>query len=293
MNRRACASLVVGLSGMVAGCTVGSGSGKADGWIFETGCIKGDAGDSSLRPYSLSPVFFAGEPIEDVSVTGVHTNQMRIRMQNNSLALQYADTLYFDVLNSYEVARCVRGRIDSKTGEPDWKVTEPLPDGTSTPWCDWTGTVFTDGGAPDASIIAPGAPEAGAPLDGGMSVMATYSRIRLTPYTDVRSSFATLSTCGITNVTAVAFDGYIQFEHFGSAEQPNTPPDQRGEVPTNFVIQFGDQMRAHFDDVLGDQIIVTSKENNVPPPRMAEIGGVLSGYFDFTLERGRSAQPFP
>ena len=39
----------------------------------------------------------------------MHTNEMHIRMQNNGLAIQYADTLFFDVLNSYEVARCVRG----------------------------------------------------------------------------------------------------------------------------------------------------------------------------------------
>lgn len=292
MKRRAWAGLAVGLSGITAGCTVGSGSGTADGFLFQTGCLKGDAGEGSLKPYSLNPVFFAGEPVEDLSVTGMHTNEMRIRMQNNGLPIQYADTLYFDVLNSYEVGRCVRGRV-LPSGEPDWDVTQLLPDGTSTPWCDWTGTVFTDGGAPDAGIIAPGGPDAGASLDGGMSVMATYSRIRLTPYTDVRSSFATLSTCGLTNVTAIAFDGYISFEHFGSAEQPNVPPNLREVVPTDFVIQYGEQMRARFYDILGDQIIVSSKQNNVAPPRVAEIGGVLKGYFDFVLERGRSAQPFP
>jgi hypothetical protein len=270
--------------GLLAGCAVGSGSGSAEGELFQYGCIHDngpDAGADTPRAYNLAPVFFAGEPIEDLSVTGMHSNEMRIRMQNNGLSIQYADTLYFDVVNSYEVARCLRGRIDDH-GQPDWNVTEPLPDGSQTGWCDWSGTQFADGSA-----------DGGGSMDGGMSVMASAPRIHLTPYTDVRSSFATLSTCGITNVTAVAFDGWITFQYFGAAEQPELSPDKREAVDRNFVIQYGDRMRATFHVVLGDQIVITSKQMNLPPPRPPEIGGTLDGYFDFNLERGRSAQPFP
>ncbi len=287
--RCARAVAVLALGGLAAGCAVGSGSGSADGLIFQYGCIYDHAADAGLDTpveYHLNPVFFAGEPIEDLSVTGMHTNEMRIRMQNNGLAIQYADALYVDVVNSYEVARCLRGRIDAN-GQPDWKLTEALPDGSQTWWCDWSGTAFGDGSADGGPV------DAGAAMDGGMSVMASAPRIHLTPYTDVRSSFATLSTCGITNVTALAFDGWIQFKNFGSAEQANRPPASRQPVDPAFAIQFGERMAADFYVVLGDQIVVTSKLMNIPPPRPPEIGGTLKGSFDFNLERGRSAQPFP
>lgn len=283
MRSRARALLAVALGGLAAGCAVGSGSGSASGEIFQYGCIvdhTADAGADAPRAYNLAPVYFAGEPFEDLSVTGMHTNEMRIRMQNNGLSIQYADTLYFDVVNSYEVGRCLRGR--TVNGQPDWNVTETLPDGSQTLWCDWSATAFGDGSA-----------DGGGAVDGGMSVMASAPRIHITPYTDVRSSFATLSTCGITNVTAAAFDGWIQFQYFGAAEQSDRPPESREIVPTNFVIQYGDRMRATFHVVLGDQIVISSKQMNLPPPRPSEIGGTLDGYFDFNLERGRSAQNFP
>lgn len=293
MNRRllsGCALAALAASG----CTVGSGSGAADGQLFEIGCGKlTGATPGALVPYSLKPVFFAGEPIEDLTMTSpIHMNQLRIRMQDNGLAIQYADVLGFDVETSYQVARCLRGRID-QYGQPDWNVTEALPDGTLTWWCDWSGTAVTDGGPIDASAITPGGPDAGASLDGGVSIMATYPRIHLTPYTDVRASLATLSTCGLTNVVGVANDGWIQFEDFGSAEQGSLPPEKRGQVPGNFVIQYGDRMRATFYMSLIDQAIISAKEQNLPPPQAVQIGGYLQGYFDFNLERGRSAQPFP
>ena len=283
MTFRARGLVALSLGGLAAGCAVGNGSGSASGDMFQYGCIytpTDAAGVELPRAYNLAPVYFAGEPFEDLSVTGLHTNEIRIRMQNNGLSIQYADTLYFDVVNSYEVGRCLRGRIDNN--QPDWKVTETLPDGTQTWWCDWSGTAFADGGA-----------DGGATLDGGASMTASAPRIHLTPYTDVRSSFAALSTCGITNVTAIAMDGWVQFQYFGAAEQPDKSPDQREAVPNNFVIQYGDRMRAQFHVVLGDQIEVTSKQMNLPPPRASEISGTLDGYFDFNLERGRSAQNFP
>ncbi|HVV16066.1 MAG TPA: hypothetical protein VHH90_02590 [Polyangia bacterium] len=289
MRRAGSAFLAAALgASLAAGCTVGSGSGKASGMIFEYGCIHADGG--APTEYDLKPTFFAGVPTEDLSVTGMHMNEMHIRMQNNALAIQYADTLYFDVLNSYEVARCVRG---STMGGLQYNVTEPLPDGGSTLWCDWSGTAFTDGGAFDAGAVTPGAPDAGASLDGGMSVMATSPRIHVTPYTDVRSSFAALSTCGLTSVTGVAVDGWISFQDFGGAGQSDRPPDLRAPVDSDFVIQFGDRMRAQFQIVLADQVVIAAKEENQPPPRASEIGGSLEGSFDFNLERGRSAQPFP
>lgn len=295
MRQGAAAVVAAALGGCLAGggCTVGTGSGKAKGVLFDYNCIHGPGGPTDPIEYSLNPSFFAGVPTEDLSVNQMHMNEITIRMQNNALAVQYADTLYFDVVNSYEVARCVRGARDGMTGEPLYNVTEPLPNGGATIWCDWAANTFTDGGTLDAGAINPGAPDAGTPLDGGMSVLASTPRIHLTPYTDVRSSFGPLSTCGLNKVSGVAVDGWIAFKDFGAAAQPDLPPQSRLPVDPDFVIQFGDRMRADFYVILEDQVLVSAKDQNLAPPRAPEIGGYLKGNFDFNLERGRSAQPFP
>ena len=141
-------------------------------------------------PYSLSPTFFAGAPNEDLIQGPGAMNQLDMRMASSGLLEMYTDTLYFDVMNSYEVARCVRGQTIN--GQPDYWSTAPLPltlataanPKPTTLWCDWTrdGLHAT---AARPTPPSPGAPDAGASLDGGMSMMASAPRIHLTPYTDV------------------------------------------------------------------------------------------------------------
>jgi hypothetical protein len=299
-------SLCGGALAAVGGCTVGQGSGSASGSLWVIGC-NGSAnygvtnldgyGPPAPLPYNLNPTFFAGIPIEDLEMGQQQMNQISIRMQSTGLQLIYTDTLYFDVNNSFEVARCLRGR--TVNGQPDYNVTENLPlslgqGGGAVPttlWCDWSGTAFTDGGPPDAGVAGP--PDAGASLDGGMSVMAQYPRIHLTPYTDVISSLGLLQTCPTAFVAGDAVDGWIQFQNFGAAEEPDLPPEQRTGVPPGFVINYGDRMSAHFHIVLGDSQVVTAIQNNTAVPTNPLIGGTLDGYFDFELARGRAAQPFP
>jgi hypothetical protein len=289
----------------LGGCAVGSGSGSATGSLFVIGCNDGanfgsteTDGGIAPRPYDMQPSFFAGVPNEGTQQGQDQMNEIAIRMQSSGLSIMYTDTLYFTVINSFQVARCVRGR--TVNGQPDWNVTEPLPAslGTatndpnpSTDWCDWSATAFTDGGLPDGATA--GAPDAGASLDGGMSVMAQYPRIHLTPYTDVHSSIALNAACPGANVTADAIDGWIEFQNFGSAEEPNSPPEARMPVPANFVINFGDRLRASFHVVLQDSRFSYAIENNMPIPTTSHMEGTLDGYFDFDLERGRAAQPFP
>ena len=190
---------------------------------------------------------------------------------------------------SYEVARCIRGR--TVNGQPDYLVSAPLPltlataanPTPTTLWCDWTGTAFARGG---------GALDAGASLDGGMSTMAAAPRIHLTPYTDIIGSIGLFQTCPDGNQAGTVMDGWIQFSSFGSAEEDNLPPDQRTAVPANFVINFGERLRANFHLVIGDTRYVTAVQG-ATPPTAPNIGGTLDGYFDFNLARGRSAQPFP
>jgi len=286
------------------GCTVGGGSGSAKGSLWVTGC-DGDT-NYGMPPvgaaYDLQPTFFAGEPIEDVATGSVHKNRLILRMQSTGLAIQYNDTLYFDIENSYEVARCVRGRTVG--GQPDWRTEEPLYNQTPIVWCDWSASAFTDGGAVDGGIN-PGQPDAATSLDGGMSTMAQFPRIRITPDTDLRSSLALLSTCPNANVSA---DGsaippvppsvtpgdvsWIEFQDFGSAEQSDLAPEMRSALDTNFVINYGGRLRANFHLVLQDAQVITAVETNQSAPP-ALVGGTLDGYFDFTLERGRAAQVFP
>jgi hypothetical protein len=139
----------------------------------------------------------------------------------------------------------------------------------------------------------PGAPDAGTSLDGGMSIMAAAPRIHLTPYTDIIASLGLFMTCPDGNNAGAGVDGWIQFQSFGGAEQSDLPPDQRMPIGWDFVINYGDRLRATFHMVIGDPRYVNAVETGSTPPTAPVIGGTLDGYFDFDLARGRSAQPFP
>jgi hypothetical protein len=302
---------LVGALAAFGGCSVGQGSGSATGSLFVVSCndrknFGTDGGSNSgymVGPISYSlggshgPSFFAGAPIEDLIQGPGAMNVLQMRMASSGLLERYTDFLEFDVTYSYEVARCVRGR--TVNGQPDYLVYAPLPltlataanPAPMTLWCDWTGMAFSDGGAPDAAM--PGAPDAGTALDGGMSTMASAPRIHLTPYTDVHASLGLYQTCPDGNQAGTGIDGWIEFQSFGTAEQSDFPPDQRMPIGPEFVINFGDRLRARFHVIIGDPRYVTAIETGSTPPTAPVIGGTLDGYFDFDLARGRSAQPFP
>ena len=303
----ACSALAVSV-----GCSVGQGSGAAKGELFVVACNNGlnygvdagvDAGGYMVapKPYNLGPdgpTFFAGAPTDDLIQGPGAMNVLQMRMASSGLLERYTDFLEFDVTSSYEVARCIRGR--TVNGQPDYLVNAPLPHSLATAanptpttlWCDWSGMAFSDGGAPDAAM--PGAPDAGVSLDGGMSTLASAPRIHLTPYTDIIASLGLFLTCPDGSVAGTGIDGWIQFQSFGAAEDgTDLPPDQRMPIPYNFVINFGERLRATFHVVIGDPRYVTAVETGSAPPTAPKIGGTLDGYFDFDLARGRAGQPFP
>jgi hypothetical protein len=283
--------LAAGMLGLLAlaagGCTVGSGSGSVGGEIFFLGCLpppgNGNYGvPAKKQHFELDPHFFAGEPIEDIGdvSTPQPTNLLTVRVQRNGNRIEVNDVLYFNIRNSYEVARCVRGRTIN--GVPDWdqRHTTSLftEQPTSTPWCDWSGVIPTlDGGTFD-----------GGP-DGGTTSQAI---IHLGTEEIINSSLALLFTCHQADVTGLAFDGFIVFDDFGDAAQPLVPSDMRTPVPNDFKVNFGDRVRAHFEIILGDAAVVGAIKEIQPIP-LPRIGGSLIGNFDFDLERGRAAQPFP
>jgi hypothetical protein len=287
---------------LVVGCTVGNGSGTASGTLKVIGCNEGDTLKDG-QPYDLRPTFFAGEPIEDTcparsSCPAAHTNRLLIRLQRTGHQVEDNDTLYFDVQNALEVARCVRGR--TVNGAADW---DPRmvgnPDGTPTnlPWCNWNATAGADadvdaGGDADAGAVD----DAGAVADAGaepVAMTAARARINLSTQDFVRASFTPLHTCIDAKVVGVALPGsWIEFSDFGAAAQPNVAPAARDEVGADFKVDFGERLHANFHVELGDQHVANAQKNRDSLPS-SRISGFFDGSFDFDLQRGRAAQPFP
>ena len=264
------------------GCTVGSGAGTASGPLWIVGCQEGENFGSpppgEPKEFDLNPTFFAGEPIEDIA-DGPHINRLIIRMQRNGNGIEVNDTLYFDIPDSGEVARCIRGRTVG--GVPDYDATstgtlppvEPVdpndPNMQPRPWCDW-------------------------------SAGGTYPRINILADGPVRMALAPLRTCGsrsrppaFVNVIGDAVIGWIEFEHFSGAQQPDLPPEERTAFDTDFKVAFGQRLMATFHIELQDHRVVLAIRQDDLVPQDPRIGGTLDGYFDFNLERGRAAQTFP
>jgi len=279
------AAFVVAAS--AGGCDVGSGSGRADGDLWILGCDEGNDYGTPVEPklYRLSPTFFAAEPIEDIVDSNSPTNRLIIRMQRNGNALDITDALIFDVRDSIQIARCLRGKTDG--GLPTWDPTSGavvndlngVPPADQPPWCEPPGTV-------------PG-----------------VARIHLVPFGPVAVSFAPLGTCrpppttrppAFVNVTGVARDGWIDFEAFGGAIQMNQatiPSDDRESIdvqyPDGFRVNYDEALIASFHIDMGDERVPAAMRDRVQPPTTPQIGGLLDGRFDFDFKRGRSAQTFP
>ena len=289
-------------------CTVGDGAGSAIGPLFEIGDChypeSRDGDDHSIgsptmpEQFTLAPTFFAGEPIDDIT-PGPKANRLLIRMQRWGTSIDVNDTLYIDVQNSFEVARCIRGR--TVNGVPDWDARGG--------WCDWSGGLpATDGGTGDGAVTdaaggvdadVDGAVDAGAPAggDAGPAPAAMRARIHVGSEELVRGSLALLFSChpseGPVNLVGVGVDGWVEFIDFGDVtKQADRPSDQRDPIDQSFKADFGNRLRANFHLVLGDERVVTAIKLRDPIPDPL-IGGQLDGFFDFFLERGRAAQPFP
>jgi hypothetical protein len=287
---------------LVGGCTVGDGNGVVRGPIFVLGC--GSNGENFGTPqtpriFDLDPHFFAGEPIEDVAIS-MKENRLLMRIERDGNRIEVNDTLYIDIQNAYEVARCVRGRTQGGVPDYDTRMTTSSYTGqlTTTPWCDWSGGMAAGADGGDAGDAGDAAADSGAGIgvgaDGGTGpAIGRHARIHLGTEELVRSSLSLLYTCHYANTTGMAFEGWIDFQDFGQAAQPNVAPEARGGIGTDFKVNFGDRLRATFEVTLEDQRVFGAIHDMTPLPVVRFIGGVLDGFFDFDLERGRAAQPFP
>jgi hypothetical protein len=306
ISARVAGAMVVTSLGIAggAGCTVGDGNGAARGPIYVQSCsADGDYGAPKVpADFDLQPHFFAGEPIEDISGADPATrptnpvNRLLMRIQRNGNRIEVNDTIYFDAQNIFEVGRCVRGRINPD-GTPDY-LTRGLTDlrtglPTGPPWCDWSGGAADgDGGAGADADTDAGAPPP-APDGGVLPVIGRRARINLGADELLRASLSLLFTCHGANQVGMSFGGWIEFQDFGGAAQPDLPPDQRGQLkPADFRINFGDRLRATFHVELEDQHIYYAIKQRLPVPD-SSMHGTIDGFFDFDLERGRAAQPFP
>ncbi|MBN2574958.1 MAG: hypothetical protein JXP73_10385 [Deltaproteobacteria bacterium] len=279
--------LAVGLGA----CSVGKGVGAASGHIYEYGCST-ESGDycfspdvcgtaASPAPYDLEPSYFAAEPIDDLRNYGPGSepmnNRLTIRLQRSGKQIELNDVLTFDVASSYEVARCVRGRVDPSTGGNDWD----------------------EANCYRASDTGPGRMRVQYDSDvhGALTLKATCTANLVASAISARVplSYAAATPSSVANG---AWDSWVEFQEFGDAAQADRPPQERDPVSPKFRVDFGQRIYAtSFFVTLIDDNVVTAAINGRPRPD-PQIGGTLggdptTGRFDFDLERGQGAQFFP
>jgi hypothetical protein len=289
--------VLLGAAGL-GGCRVGKGVGAASGTLFELGCSKaGDycyapdqCGTADLPvPFDLKPSFFAGEPIDDLRQvdpgSAIMSNRLTVRLQRSGKQIEQNDVLTFDIMTSYEVARCVRGAVDKNTGKNLWDENNCYRDPTND--------------------SAPGRMRVNfdSPVHASLALMATCTANLVA----AAVSFVPVPLNYTATPNPVVTDGswasWVEFQEFGSASQVEVAPTKRDEIKNTFRIELGQRIYAtKFALTLVDEADVNAAINNLPKPSSPEgkgnIGGTLggseiTGRFDFDLERGQGAQFFP
>jgi len=236
-----------------AACRIGEGDGDVAGFVFVRDCHGATEALGSLE----QPAAYDMDPKffagEPIEDLLGRNNRLLLRVQPDGKRTEVNDALVFDVRSTFELARCVRGNMTAD-GKPDWDART----------CDRSGTT---------------------------------PRIRVGPDEPVRASLTLLATCPEIPVVAVAVPGdgqtgpewesWIEFEEFGSAGSETGPVDQ------DFKISFNERLHASgFHLTLDDDQAVTARREGREGVKPA-IAGVLDGFFDFDLQRGRAGQAFP
>jgi hypothetical protein len=280
---------ILGISSQI-GCSVGKGVGAASGTLYEYGCSKdgdyssppGVRGTATAPvPYDLRPSFFAGEPIDDLRQlnpgSAIMNNRLTIRLQRSGKQIEQNDVLTFDVTTSYEVARCVRGRVDPGTGLNDWDEANCFR----------------------ASDTGPGRMRVqfDSPVRVGLVLKATCTANLVA---SAVSAPVPLNYSATPNpvVTDGSWTSWVEFQEFGSASQSGIAPNLREPVGNTFRVELGQRIYAtSFALTLVDDAVVNAAMKDLPRPA-SRIGGTLggdptTGRFDFDLERGQGAQFFP
>ena len=282
---------LLGVAGL-GGCSVGKGVGAASGTLYEYGCS--DSGDYCSAPdvcgtekapiaYDLKPTFFAGEPIDDLRQvhpgTAIMSNRLTVRLQRSGKRIEQNDVLTFDIASSYEVARCVRGKVDAATGAHLWDEANCYRDPTNDKA---TGRMRVQFDSPVRAALTLKATCAANLVASAVSAPVPLS------YTATPNPVATDGR----------WDSWVEFKEFGTAAQVGTVPTEREDVENTFRIELGQRIYATaFKLTLVDDAVVNAAIKNLPKPASC-IGGTLggdetTGRFDFDLQRGQGAQFFP
>ncbi len=279
-------------------CSAGKGVGAASGLIYAYGCSK-DTGDycsadvcgtpDTPAPYDLRPSFFAGEPIDDLreisSGSEIMSNRLIIRLQSSGKQIEQNDILTFDVVSSYEVARCVRGRVDPTTGANDWDESQCYRASDNGP-----GRMRMQF---DSSIHTSLTLKATCPTSIAKAVTSNLVADAISA--PVPPSYATYTPPVVTDGT---WSSWVDFQEFGAASQTDKVPAERAPIGGKFRVEFGERIYATtFFVTLIDDGVVKAAEDILPRPA-SQIGGTLggdptTGRFDFDLQRGQGAQFFP
>jgi hypothetical protein len=276
----------------IAACAVGKGVGAAKGAIYEYGCSKqGDycspdgicGTEDAPAPYDLKPTYFAGEPIDDLREyspgSAIMSNRLIIRLQRSGKQIELNDVLTFDVSNSYEVARCVRGRVLAD-GTPDWDQANCYR--------------ASDNGPGRMRVQFDGYVNASLTLHATCTANLVASAVSR----PVPVSYATDPNPPVANGD---WTSWVEFEEFGNASQYDVAPVDRGggqDMDPKFHVFYGERVYATgFFLTLVDETVVTAAIDARPSPHPS-IGGTLggdptTGRFDFDVQRGQGAQFFP
>jgi hypothetical protein len=232
--------------------------------------------------FDLSPSFFVGEPIENLNRdlngnqwtgTDNRVNRVTIRLQRSGRQVESSDALFVDVLNSYEVARCVRGReVLAADGSRQHDYDDR-----------YCYRASATGPARIRVSVVKGI------LHASLSPRGTCSRPAVAAADDDFSPSE-----DVVPASDGAFRSWIEFKDFGSAAQEDVAdPTARTPIDSEFKVGLGQRLNATaFSLDLVDNKVESARIALKPLPE-PDIGGSLTGWFDFNLARGQGAQIFP
>lgn len=252
----------LGALAFTAACNSDNGDGHLMGNVDIPACT---FPDGNTRPFPKEGDLdekwhhFLAEPFDSIS-TRYPANQINIRMQNLSGGWEFADTLSFWVEDTYEIARCMRGRVDD-TGTPDWN-----PD-----FCDRSPTSLGPNGE-------------GRALIGTEREMVAAHFLPQYTCPDALLSSDALGDCqGGTCPSMTICPGrgsWIAFKALGSP-----PSDLNAPLPRDFKVGNGEPIQAsNFHVELCDDATVHDALLGIVPVTVPSIRGTLDGWFSFKLQ---------
>lgn len=259
--------VLLATSGGLWACSSENGTGSLTGTLDVPACDFKHVDDMWL-PRSLGEVapkfwtdtrwnFFTGQPLDATGPKFPYDhpqNQINMRMQNRSGGWESANAVFFWVLDSYEVGRCMRGRT-AADGSPDW-----------------------DQAACDRSTGE------GRMLIGTQGELVTSHFALQDSCPNAMLMGEALGACGREGcpdpVICPGRGSWIEFSLFGDLPKDPGPP-----LSPDFKINLGDTIAASsFHVELCDQDTVNAFEGRTLPVPVPAIRGTLEGSFSFALE---------